>query len=52
MIEGEFLVDDPIRTCTVTRSDGMAKKVDFEREYVDKDKSMEVMVCRWVKFEE
>ena len=29
-IEGSFCLDWPIDTCTVTRSDGKAKKVDFE----------------------
>ena len=31
-IEGEFFWDEPFMTCTVTRSDGNAKKVDFKRE--------------------
>ena len=48
-IEGEFCDDKPKETCTLTRSDGKTKQVDFKQEKDFKDYRIKVMVCRWVK---
>ena len=48
-IEGTFSADEPFMTCTVTRPDGKAKKVDFKQEQDPKDGQSKVIVCRWKK---